>query len=199
MGGRYRQPRDGKRVTVRGRAVPFTFWPKSYLDNGQIITLDPWRCIQVHVHQSVTDTAKRKRALAFLEQAEDFHHAASEPRIASKPLLHYYSFLNLVKAFLVVKKGLQLNYCMHGLKEPDDNIRQRLTITSQAVKVNDASSGRRIQVYRHFVNECGFSVPAKTKPIKLVDLLEQAVSINGIHSPLNGTFSTVLPGAGYSF
>lgn len=162
--------------------MPFTFWPKSYIDNGQIITLDPWRCLQVYIHQCVKDTGQKNRALAFLEQSEDFHRAASAPRVASKPLLHYYSFLNLAKAFLVVKKGMQLNYCMHGLKEPDDNVRRRLTITSQCVKPNDSSVGRRIQIYRKFIRECGFSVPAKPKPFKLVDLLEQAVNINGIIS-----------------
>jgi hypothetical protein len=146
-----------------------------------VITSDPWRCLQVHIHQNVTDTAKRNRALAFLEQAEDFYHAAAAPRIGSKPLLHYYSFMNLVKAFLVVKKGLELKSCMHGLKEPDDNVRKRLTITSQSVKPND-SGGSKVQVYRRFITECGFKVPAQTKPIQLVDILEQTVSIHGVIS-----------------
>ena len=178
MAGRYRRSRNGEPVTVRGRSVPFTFWPKSYIDRGRIATLDPWRCLQVHIHEAIQETTRRNRALAFLEQAEDFHHAASAPRVASKPLLHYYSFLNLVKAFLVLRRKLPQNYCMHGVKEPDDNIRQRLTITSQAVKANDAGVGGRIQIYRTFVKECGFLVRARPRPIKLVDLLEQAVSIN---------------------
>jgi len=87
--------------------------------------------------------------------------------------------MNLAKAFLVVKKGLKLDRCMHGLKEPGDNVRKRLTITSQSVKPND-SGGNRVQVYREFITESGFTVPAKPKPIMLVDLLEQAVSINGV-------------------
>jgi len=181
MAGRYRRRRKGEPVKVRGMTVPFTFWPESYVDHGRVITSDPWRCLSVHIHQSVDHTPKRNRALAFLEQAEDFHHAAAAPRIGSRPLLHYYSFMNLAKAFLVVEKGLKLDRCMHGLREPDDNIRKRLTITSQSVKPND-SGGNRTQVYREFITQCGFSVPAKPKPYKLVDLLGQMVSIHGVIS-----------------
>ncbi len=181
MPGRYRRSRDGKPVQVRGITVPYTFWPESYVNHGRVIASDPWRCLSVYIHQHVEGTAKKNRALAFLEQAEDFYHAAAAPRIGSKPLLQYYSFMNLVKAFLVVKRGLKLERCMHGLKEPDDNVRKRLTITSQSVKPND-SGGNRVQIYREFITECGFSVPVKPKPFKLVDLLEQMVSIHGVIS-----------------
>ena len=182
MAGRYRRRRDGQSVTVRGMIVPYTFWPDSYVDHGRVITSDPWRCLSVHIHQNVATTSKKNRALAFLEQAEDFYQAAASPRIGSRPLLHYYSFMNLVKAFLVVKKGLKLERSIHGLTEPDENIRKRLTITSQSVKANDSSRGNRVQVYREFITECGFPVPAKPRPIKLVDLLEQIVSIHGVIS-----------------
>ncbi len=178
--GRYRKARDGSPVIVRGMRVPFTFWPESHLQHGRITTLDPWRCIRVHVHQSVKNTSRRNRAMAFLDQAEDFYLAASAPRIASKPLLHYYSAMNLVKTYLVVHKDLRLDHCMHGLKEPKENIKKRLTITSQSVKANDQASSGRLHIYREFIEECGFSVPTKPKSVKLVDLLEQAVSINGV-------------------
>lgn len=178
--GRYRKPRHGEPVAVKGMQVPFTFWPDSHVRNGRIATLDPWRCLQVHVHSNVKDQKQKQKALAFLEQAEDFYHAAEAPRIASKPLLHYYSFLNLAKSYLAVKKGLDLSYSTHGLREPSTNRRKRMTITSQMVEVDKIRNKSYVSIYHKLVRECGFTVPAKPKPMKVVDLLEQAVNINGI-------------------
>lgn len=185
--GRYRKPRPGDQVQAKGMNIPFTFWPDALASGGGITTLDPWRCLQVHIHQSSLKARQQKRALAFLEQAEDFHLAASEPRMASKPLLHYYSFLALAKAFLVVQRGIDLDHGVHGLSDPAANIRKRLNITSQTVRVPDAPSPKpgkinRVHVYREFVQQCGFSVPAKAKLAKVVDLLEQTVSISRVTS-----------------
>lgn len=126
-------------------------------------------------------TARRNRAIAFLEQAADFYQAASSPRIGSKPLLYYYSFMNLAKAFLTVHTQLDLVRCTHGLREPADNVKRRLTIASQTVIAEDASR-TRVQVYREFVRACGFALPQNPQPVKVVDLLEQIVGIHRITS-----------------
>jgi len=135
--------------------------------------------MSAYVNKNVKPNNQRKRALAFLEQAEDFYQSASAPRLGSRPLLYYYSFMNLAKAFLVVRRNLDLTKCIHGLKEGKNNVRQRLTITSQNVKIDDQSI-KRTQIYREFVAECGFSIPKKPKPMKLVDLLEQVVGVHQI-------------------
>jgi len=129
------------------------------------------------VENQVSVVPRQRRALAFLEQAEDFYGAARAPRLAARPLLYYYSFMNLAKAFITVKGNLPLANCMHGLREGSDNIRPRLRLTSQEVKVNDAGTGRT-QVYREMVKACGFSVPNKPTPIRVVDLLAQVVGIH---------------------
>lgn len=185
-GGRYRNARDGEPLKISGLPVPFTFWPDAFVRHGRLVASNPWTCMMGHVNRMVNNTKQRRRAIAFLEQSEGFYRAASGPGIASKPLLYYYSYLNLAKAFLTACHNLPLEHCMHGLKEPDDNIRKRLTITSQEVKVNDSGGGRRTQVYREFVKECGFTVPPRPRPIKLVDLLEQVV---GIHRTVSHTLN----------
>jgi len=182
MAGRYPRARAGEQVTVKGVPVPFTFWPDAYLKHGRVVTSDPWRCLAVHIRRTVKNTSHRNQAAAFLEQAEDLYQAAGTARVGSKPLLYYYSFLNLAKTFLVVKKGKDLRRCMHGLKEPKDNIRKYMTITSQAVVANASKPRGRLQLYREFIAECGFPAPAKPKPMRLVDLLDQAVSIHRITS-----------------
>jgi hypothetical protein len=172
----------GKPVKVRGLPVPFTFWPEAYLERGRLVTSDPWACLMGHVHQTAKSIARRNLAIAFLEQAQDFHHAAkAAPRMGSKPLLHYYSFMNLAKLFLALRTSLDLKRCAHGLGEPARNIGRKLTIASQAVKISDSST-KRLQLYREFIEECGFAVPVKPKPTKVIDLLEQIVGIHRITS-----------------
>ncbi|NQU75964.1 MAG: hypothetical protein HQ546_06615 [Planctomycetes bacterium] len=134
-----------------------------------------------HVRQTVEDDKRRERAIAFLEQAKDFFQAATAPQIGSKPLLYYYSFMNMAKAFLTVRTSFDLKRCIHGLKDPQENIVKRMTITSQFVKVDDAG-GKPVKLYREFIRECGFKLPAKPAPTKVVDLLEQIVGIHRITS-----------------
>ena len=178
--GRHRNQRTGEAVEARGMRIPFTCWPESLVDGGRIRTADPWRCIQVNMRHQIKG-ARLSRALAFLDQAEDFHQAAVQHRTSSKPLLHYYSFLALAKAYIVYKKGLELTHCHHGLKDPGTNVRKRLNLKSQAVKANDARPNSKVvPVYREFVELCGFEVPAQPKPIKVLDLLDQAVGIAGV-------------------
>ncbi len=175
--GRRRAPRDGESVRVNGIPVPFTFWPDAYLQHGRLVASNPWTCMAGFAKQTIVDARKRGRIIAFLEQSEDFYRAASNPRISSKPLLYYYSYMNLVKAFLVCHNH-NISRAIHGLMDPKENITKKLTITSQKVAVNNKDSGPRIQTYRTLVEECGFSVPVRPRRMKLVDLLEQVVGVH---------------------
>lgn len=59
------------------------------------------------------------QAAAFLDQAKNFYEIASSSHLSpTKPLLFYYSFLNLVKPLALVK-GIQSTYgrAVHGLTE----------------------------------------------------------------------------------
>jgi hypothetical protein len=63
--------------------------------------------------------AQKDQALAFMEQAQNFYQIAGSSHLSpTKPLLFYYSFLNLVKALSLVK-GTQSHYerAVHGLSE----------------------------------------------------------------------------------
>lgn len=183
MAGRYRGPRQGDRVKVKGVTVPYTFWPDSFIGTGRRITSNPWACMATHIRGTLS-SSRGIKAMAFLEQSEEFYRTASAQRLKSRPLLYYYSFMNLAKAFLVVRRNAALEMCVHGLKEVQGNVRQRMTITSQCVKANDLG-GNRLQVYREFVSECGFNVPSRPTSVRLVDLLEQVV---GVHDTYSQTF-----------
>jgi len=67
----------------------------------------------------ITDAGARGQAASFVVQAEDFFRAyQSAHEVSSKPLLAYYSMLNLAKAF-VLKQGIKTKYekAQHGLQE----------------------------------------------------------------------------------
>ena len=71
----------------------------------------------------ITAEEKKQNALHFLRQGEDFFKAMENSDTqAAKPLLLYYSFLNLAKCFIVFKKKTLLDSGLyHGLTENSDD------------------------------------------------------------------------------
>lgn len=59
---------------------------------------------------------------SLLEQAKHFYETAESSPTKSKPLLYYYSFLNLAKVMINIEKeyGSTIRY-MHGIKEDNQN------------------------------------------------------------------------------
>jgi len=120
---RIASPRDGSTLTVKGRPIPFSLHSvvrtnRRYGMQSRIFSTNPWGIIRQSVEDSLSGES-RLQAIAFLAQAEDFFRsAASSSLVAAKPLLIYYCFLNLAKAF-VLKKGLRTEYsrAQHGLQE----------------------------------------------------------------------------------
>jgi len=115
--------RNGVILQVKGRPIPFSFHPvvkttRRWGLQSRIFSTSPWGIIRQSIEDTVTGTS-RDQAIAFIAQAEDFYRSASSSTlITAKPLLLYYCFLNLVKAF-VLQKGLKPEYlrAQHGLQE----------------------------------------------------------------------------------
>lgn len=115
--------RVGAELTVKGRPIPFSFHPvvrtnRRYGLQSRIFSTNPWGIIRQSVEDSLTGVS-RDQAIAFIAQAEDFFRSAAVSNlITAKPLLIYYCFLNLAKAF-VLRKGLKPEYsrAQHGLQE----------------------------------------------------------------------------------
>lgn len=59
---------------------------------------------------------------SLLEQAKHFYETAETSPMKSRPLLYYYSFLNLAKVMINIEKeyGASIRY-MHGIKEDNQN------------------------------------------------------------------------------
>ena len=71
-----------------------------------------------HSIGQIGTASARSQASAFLAQARDFYSASASSDVrAAKPLLLYYSFLNLAKALVVKTSGATLGRIIHGLSE----------------------------------------------------------------------------------
>ncbi len=113
--------RGGVRLQVRKRDLHFSFWPvypgPRFGLNVDLFSKSPWPVMADAIQHRCPPRA-RKAAKAFLLQAEEFQRAAEDEAIASKPLLFYYSFLNVAKAYiLTARMAHNLDVAKHGLEE----------------------------------------------------------------------------------
>jgi hypothetical protein len=129
-----------------------------------------------HTATSALPKSQEKEALAFIEQAFDFFEAAASPRIGSRPLLYYYSFLNLAKVLLLIRKVNLPVKLKHGISDPDENTRKRLQLSGQRVHIVKCARDHS-QLFPEFVRTLGGEIH-KPCQLKVVSLLRQ---VPGIH------------------
>ena len=109
-------------VHIRTRPAPFSFFPtyqgaKREGLHSTLFATQPWNIIG-HEIEKIVDQNAQRQALAFSTQARDFFSAAQSSDVsAAKPLLLYYSFLNLAKCLVVKKRGTALGTVKHGISE----------------------------------------------------------------------------------
>lgn len=118
-----RVARRGEPLKVKARPIPFSIYPvkrttRRFGLQSKIFATSPWGVMKQVIEDSLSASA-RDEARAFLEQAQNFYEIASRSHLSpTKPLLFYYSFLNLVKALALVRRT-QTSYgpAYHGLTE----------------------------------------------------------------------------------
>ncbi len=146
----------------------------------RILAGDIWSCLEHLIAERLT-RQQRPRANAHLWQGHEFYQGAQNPRFDSRPLLYYYAFLNVSKAFLLAR-GVKLPpRTRHGLSDPSANARRRLLLESQTVKV-DAQGAKNDQLLPELIAALG-ATPAN-QSYRVLDLLAQ---IPGIHR----TYATI--------
>jgi YaaC-like Protein len=119
---RLRKAREGEPLRVRGLVVPYSFWPamrtRRWRLQRRLYVRDPWAILNEAVYRAKGCKGKhRDEALAYIEQAEEYFSAGIEgKRPAVKPVLLYYSMLNLAKCLIKVRRPeLDLSTARHGL------------------------------------------------------------------------------------
>ncbi|MCK0104382.1 YaaC family protein [Pseudohalocynthiibacter sp. F2068] len=116
--------RIGTELKAHDRLVPFSFFPTAEVGHRRpvqslLFAIDPWLIMKRAVSERIADPNSRREAQSYLEQAEDFFLSASSSTIgAAQPVQLYYSYLNLVKSF-VICRGLRptLSNVQHGIAE----------------------------------------------------------------------------------
>ncbi len=107
--------RDGERLRVNGLEVTYSLWPARRTTRWKLqrrlYVKDPWAILFEAVYRSKLPKRKIREALSYLEQAEDYFNAGSQGwRLNVKPVLLYYSMLNLAKCLLMLRFHVRLRY-----------------------------------------------------------------------------------------
>jgi len=116
--------KKGEILKVRTRPLPFSYWPMIQGKRRNelhlmIFARSPWAFIKNIINTKYNNKSKdcKIEALAYIDQAEDFYESAKNAKIeAAKPLLIYYCFMNLIKAFIITKSEVSsLSKARHGI------------------------------------------------------------------------------------
>jgi hypothetical protein len=177
MGGvfvRLPPAREGEDVIVRHKRIPFSFWPTFHATRREalqwtLFSSDPWFLIQSYV-SSLDDDDARDEAYAFLIQARDFYRAATDSDIsAAKPLLFYYSFLNLAKCLAVYKQESPLGPNIHhGISEKLPTTPGAVYGDANILRNKDANSA-----FKKFSDALGDNLPHAVAPATTVSMRSQ--------------------------
>ncbi|EON33833.1 hypothetical protein GTC6_05682 [Gordonia terrae C-6] len=94
----------GTPLKLKGRELDFSLYPmvrtnRRWGIHSTLYATDPWAVIAGSVTEALVAPAERAAAASFINQAREYFTAAERASsIETRPLLYYYSFLNLAKA-----------------------------------------------------------------------------------------------------
>jgi len=175
--------RKGIRLQIKGRIAEFSYWP-TYQGStriglqSKVFALDPWTIINSSVKQNVNLTPDSKiEALAYIEQAKDFYNAVASSAIAAaRPLVLYYCFLNLAKAF-VIHRGTRATITQigHGLKERMGSGNQEL-VDAFLIAEKSPNQNHHLQIFDEFLRTINLVGLTSNTNLELKYLLPQVLS-----------------------
>jgi hypothetical protein len=164
------QAKQGKPVNNHPSGFPAFFRKRQ----PRVVTADPWAFLKELVTYRLEE-GQHSRGYSYVNQASDFFEAAANPRFGSRPLLYYYSFLNLAKAALLINRARLAIKPDHGISDPRTNQRRRMRLGGQKVTIE----GRAVdhsRLFAEFIRILGGNT--KRRVIPVVALLAQIPSIH---------------------
>lgn len=174
--GRVAQAKPSHRLQVRGRELPFSFFPvgrgkrrKAVYDS--LFATSPWAVMSGQINEELTDPEQRAEALAFLDQARQFYATAGSYASAN-PLLYYYAFLNLAKPLIRLRGfGGKLERAYHGVYGERDGKSEE---PGDFKVVVEGQKQGKVNIFRELSKALDSGV-APTGPKKVDDLINQVV------------------------
>ena len=117
--------RSGVELKANRRAVPFSIWPVATNNvhrspvQSLLFAIDPWLIMKRSIAEQIDDQDTENEALSYIDQASDFYKSALQSQLdAAKPVQLYYSYLNIVKAFILCRGNQQtMPKIRHGISE----------------------------------------------------------------------------------
>lgn len=151
-----------------------------------ILTSDPLGYLEAWLDNSLTsiqrDTNSKKEQLKkakyFTQLSKDFYISSQNAKMPSKGTLLYYSFVNLVKVFLIIKgHKLEKKIEHHGLSLPS-NYEEKL-------KISDVKNGA-FSIFGEFAKAIGKEIKlTEGTDINLSDLINSLPEVHEIGYALN--------------
>src|SRR4030042_5990422 len=149
-------------IKLKGRLLrPHKAIVGPLLSSRTVLTRSPWEFVGLWLKKE-----NQSNALFYWDQAREFHHASLGLRTQSAPLLHYYSFMNAVKALLTAKK-FPFNES-HGVKSYNmRNLKSKISLNNEGVKIKkdgilpalSAYLGEDENTNTHSLQELLFNLP----------------------------------------
>ena len=177
---RVRVPRVGEPIQILGRPLRFSYWPmyrasRRFGLQSHLYATNPWALIRASVQRDCS-AASRAESLAYVAQSEYFFDAAAKSsEWAAKPLLLYYSFMNLSKAFIVTKAiRISLDQARHGLAEKLTSGGKELI--DAYLEAHPSPSTQRANVFALLWEALSGHVMTSTMRLDLTYLLPQVVT-----------------------
>ena len=101
--------RAGDSLLIKQRDLEFSFFPMTRTNrrwglHSMLYAAEPWGVISGSVSEANLTALDKKSALSFVRQSREYFRAAEQAAtIETRPLLYYYSFLNLGKAISILR------------------------------------------------------------------------------------------------
>ena len=177
---RMKEMRTGAELKANRRSVPFSFWPVAAKNaprspvQSLLFAIDPWVIMKDSIPKQIQDRESRKEALSYIDQAEDFYKSALQSKIdAAKPLQLYYSYLNIVKAFILCRSNHNsLPGIRHGISESPPQGGKEFTDAYIECWKSGKNQGQ-MQVFDEFLQALGSSQLQHGFQIPIANLVPQ--------------------------
>lgn len=202
--------RPGTALKIKTRELDFSFYPMTRTNrrwgiHSMLYAADPWAVVSGSVIESVKPQGDRDAAVSFVRQAREYFTAAERATsIETRPLLYYYSFMNLAKAIAMARgraglvgkvahgiahvggaghtpstAKLQLGASSAALKQAVDELHNALEGTPVATGQYAVSEIIAQSVVAHRMWREAFSTPRQERfiPLHSVQFVEHGASI----------------------
>src|SRR5438445_3214789 len=151
---RYLPASSGSKVTP----APTGFPVFSERAQPRIVTSDIWSFFRYEARRTIPNHDHRSKVTTLIANAQEYFLAAQNPRLSSRPVLYYYAFYNLVKAFLFLRGRPEVvgRIVRHGLTDPSGAQIGKMMFRDRQVSVRNPPGTHDVNLLpillREFVN-----------------------------------------------